>query len=86
MRAFLQCVREAWKASRKSQGFFYNTLVVEDYGNKFRDLAASIIEEEDLATDFQDVLLKTPHIKDSMLPGSDYREELDAFVFDGRLK
>ncbi len=76
MRAFLQCVRGAWKASRKNQDFFYDTLVAEDYDNKFHDLAASIIKEENLETDFQDVLLKTPSEANAN----------DVFVTDGRIQ
>ncbi len=76
MRAFLQCVREAWKASHKNQDFFYDILVAEDYDNKFHDLAASIIKEEDLETDFQDVLLKTPSEANAN----------DVFVADGRIQ
>ena len=85
MRVFLRCIREAWKASRKREGFFYNTLVEEDYGDRFHNLAASVIEEEDVQTDLKDVLLKTPRMKDSVSSQA-YHNKLDTFVFEGKLE
>lgn len=76
MRTFLRCVREAWSASRKVNAFYYNTLLFDDQTEKFRGLAASIIEEEDLQTDLEGVLLKTPSDADAR----------DVFVVEGRIQ
>ena len=76
MKTFLRCVRQAWTLSHSNQAYIYKTLLFEDQTAQFRVLAASIIKEEDLKTDLEDILLKTPS-------GVDAR---DVFVADGRLK
>jgi hypothetical protein len=61
--------------SKYSSGFF-RALLVEDQTNQFRDLAAALIEDQDLKTDLENVLLKTPSST----------EACDAFVYEGRIK
>jgi len=82
MKTFLRCVREAWTASRKDNTFYYNTLLFENQTEKFRGLAASIIEEEDLKTDLEDVILKTP----GNAVGYDVDDARQVFIEQGRIQ
>ena len=85
MRTFLQCIREAWQISHTSQKLFYDALL--KYGRseqarhvalskEFSNLAASVIVNEDLQSDFEQVILKTPGKK----------TEYDDFVNQGRFE
>ncbi len=69
MRTFLQCIREAWQVSHPSQKLVYDALLKyrrsekareAAFSKEFSNLAASVIQNEDLNGDLENVTWKTP--------------------------